>query len=220
MSLLKRIKVALNLSKKSIAEKVEFARIVISEMTGNANFGAVVPINPPLVDIGTVTDELEQAAIDAAGGGTEETAIMYEKEYAYNTKLTALGHYVEDVANENPETAESVVLSAGMEVKSHSDPLPNLPQPENLKGEYAKKVGGVKLSSDTVKGARVYCWIMSRTPNDPSSFMVKEDFTSITTKSEFEWTGLDSGKLYAFQVFVVGASGRSPLSDVMVHRAS
>jgi hypothetical protein len=220
MSLVKRIKVALNLSKKSISEKVEFARIVVSEMTGNANFGAVVPINPPLADIDTVTDELEQAAIDAAGGGTEETAIMYEKEYAYNTKLTTLGHYVEDVANQNPETAQSVVLSAGMEVKSPNEPIPNLPQPENLKGDYGSRAGEIDLSSDNVKGAKVYCWLISETPNDPDSFVMKGFFDSITTKSSYTWTGLNPGKLYAFKLFVVGTPGKSPISDVMVHRAA
>jgi hypothetical protein len=220
MSLVKIVKVALALSTKSVPEKIEFVRIVIKSMTGNTNFGAGIPIYPPLADITIAVDELEQAAIKANYGGVESTAVMYEKEFALNLQMTALGHYVENVANQNHETAESVVLSAGMEVKGPGEPQPALQQPENLRGAYGRKRGEILLRCRPVKGALIYIWLISETPNDPDSFVMMNNFANGTSKSKFTWSGLEPGKLYAFKVFVYGVPGRSPFSDVMVHRAA
>lgn len=217
---IKRKKVILLLDRKPIPTKIVFARNVVTDMTGNPNFGAGTPINPPLADVTTATDELEVAYIDAQNGGTEQTAIMYEKEFALDNLLIPLGHYVEDVANQTPEMAESIILSAGMEVKSSAAP-PGIPDmPENLNADYGEKEGEIKLDCDPVKGARCYVWLFSTTPDGSTPFKMKRDFASITTKSEYTWEDLDPGAPYSFKVFAVGAGGHSAISDVVIHRAA
>ena len=219
MSHVSKLKVALNLDRKKVLGKVEFGHHVVDEMTGNSNFGAVTPIYPPLADITTATDELETASQNAIEGTKEDTAILHEKEAIFDVKITALGNYVESIANEDAATAESVILSAGMDVKKQNEPIGELLQPQNLRGDYGSHAGEVDLKCDPVKGARAYLWLESDTPNNPASFRMKNIIESTTTKSEYTFSDLVSGKEYGFKVVAVGAAGLSPFSDVMIHRA-
>lgn len=215
----KKVKVALNLQEKSVPEKIQFGRHVVTKMTGNTNFPGA-EIDPPLSEVTTATDEVE-TAWDERKNVEEGTAVVHEKETVLDNKLTQLGHHVEDVANETPSTAKSVIQSAGMEVKADSEPVGDLPAPENMKADFGDEEGKMELDCDNVKGASAYLWNASPDPIAPdgSSWAMMGDFESITTASKFTWEDLIPGDKYHFKVAAVGAAGRGPWSDPATKRA-
>lgn len=221
MAHVKKVKVALNLAEMTIPQKIEKGRHIVTEMTGNSNFGGDAgTITPPLAEISTAVDELETAHDKAQGGGTAQTAIQHEKETVLDNKLTQLGHYVEDVANDNPETAESIALSAGMEVKHESESVGELAAPENFSAKNGANEGDMKLNCNKVDGASAYIWLACLDPIDPASWFMMEDHKSLSTASRFTWEGLTPGLKYHFKVAAIGAAGRGPWSDTASHWAT
>jgi hypothetical protein len=219
MTHVKKIKVAMNLDGLSVPKKIEKGRSIVTEMTGNPNFGgAAGPIKPPLAEITTAVDELEDAHVAAQTGGETETSIQHEKETVLDNKLTQLGHYVEDVANNDPVTAESVVLSAGMSVKKEGEPVGDLPAPENFKADYGSNDGEVDLDCDTVSGASWYIWLAS--PHGEDNWFLMGDFESVSNASKFTWEGLTPGVEYDFKVAAGGAAGRGAWSSPIPHRSA
>ncbi len=214
----KKFQVALKLDEKSVPEKIQFGRHVVTKMTGNPNFGAPLPPNPPLADVTTASDELE-TAWDNRKNVEEGTAIVHEKETAFDAVLTPLGHYVEDVANQTPATAKSIIQSAGMEVKAVSEPVGDLPAPENMKADFGDEEGKIELDSDNVKGASAYVWNVSPDPIAPGSWEMMGDFESLSTASKFTWEDLVPGDKYHFRGAAVGAAGRGAWSDPVTKRA-
>lgn len=105
-----KAKVSLKLSKLSGSEKIEKGRHIVTSMTGNSNFTTPVPT---LANVTVAINAYETAYNAAQGGGTVLTAYMHDKEVLLDNILTQLGHYVESSAN----GIESVILSAGMEIK-------------------------------------------------------------------------------------------------------
>ena len=218
MAHVKKVKVALNLNRLSVPEKVEKSRSIVVEMTGNGNFPNA-DIKPPLAEISTSTDELEVAHLAAKTGGEEQTAIQHEKETILDNKLTQLGHYVEDVANNDPANAKSIVLSAGMDVKDEGEPVGDLPAPENMQADFGDEEGKIELDSDSVKGASAYIWNVSPDPIAPGSWEMMGDFESVSTASRFTWEDLTPGAKYHFRGAAVGAAGRGAWSDPVTKRA-
>lgn len=215
---IKKFQVALKLDEKSVPEKIQFGRHVVTKMTGNPNFGGSTPINPPLADVSTATDELEEAW-DERKNVEEGTAVVHEKETAFDGVLTPLGHYVEDVANENPATAKSVIQSAGMEVKAESEPVGDLPAPENMKADFGEEEGSIELDCDKVKGAGYFIWLARDDNVTPETWFHLGDYESITTASKFTWPDLTPGNKYHFKVAAGGPNGRGPWSDPATRRA-
>ena len=216
----KKVQVKLELSTTPIPEKIEKSRSIVTEMTGNTNFGAPgLPINPPLADVTTGIDELETAHVAAQTGGETETATQHEKETVLDNLLTQLGHYVEDVANNNPATAKSVVLSAGMDVKKEAAPVGDLPAPQNMRADFGDEEGKMELDSDSVKGSNAFVWNVSADPITPDSWEMMGDFESLSTASKFTWEDLTPGDKYHFRNAAIGAAGRGAWSDVATRRA-
>ena len=213
----KKFQVALKLDENSVPEKIQFGRHVVTKMTGNTNFPDA-DITPPLADVTTAIDELEEAW-DERKNVEEGFAIVHEKETAFDKVLTPLGHYVEDVANENPSTAKSVIQSAGMEVKADSEPVGDLPAPENMKADFGDEEGKIELDSDSVKGASAYIWNVSADPIGPDTWEMMGDFESISTASKFTWEDLTPGDKFHFRGAAVGAAGRGAWSDPVTKRA-
>src|ERR1035438_1144543 len=112
---MKKTVVVLGLAGLSIPKKVEKARFIVTSMTGNANFNTP---NPALAIITANTASLETAQLAAKGGGVDDTANMHAMELVLDLSLKSLAAYVEGIANVNPMSAEAIILSAGMGVKS------------------------------------------------------------------------------------------------------
>lgn len=217
MAHVKKFQVALKLDEKPVPEKIQFGRHVETKMTGNTNFPDA-DIKPPLSEVTTVTDELE-GAWDERKNVEEGTAVVHEKETAFDKVLTPLGHYVEDVANETPSTARSVIQSAGMEVKAAAEPVGDLPAPENMKADFGDEEGKIELDCDKMNGADYFIWLARDDTVTTETWFHLDDYESITTASKFTWSDLVPGRKYHFKVAAGGPNGRGPWSDPATRRA-
>jgi len=220
-----KVKVTLNLSTQPVAVKILKGRHYVTSMTGNANF--TTP-NPTLASVTTAINALETAANNAVGGGTEQTAIMHEKETTVDNSLTQLGAYVEGIANNNPPTAASIVLSAGMDLKKPGVPIGAILPPQDLKGKFGTQAGQINLSCKKPVGARVIIWqkmtggaaLAAAPPAESFEPASNAEFPSgVTTSSKHIVTGLVSGTLYTFRAGAVGGANQSGWSDVVVQMA-
>lgn len=94
--------------------KLESTRFWITQLTGNANFPSPVPTAATMA---TGANQLEAAMLVAKGGGPDDTAVMRLKEEALDLLLRQFVAYVENTANANPNAAEAIILSAGLQVR-------------------------------------------------------------------------------------------------------
>lgn len=197
-----KVTVVLRLAKKTIPQKIETGRLIVTSMTGNANFPSPHPTLPVVT---TGINALETTHIAALNGGKDDTANMRITEAALNLALTSLGNYVESIANASPASAEAIVLSAGMDIKRMRAPLERGFRLE--RGEYE---GQIKLRTNYQPNSTV-SWAMTLTPADESSWQVIHS----STRSKHIVTGLNSGSRYYFRYSRVGSKGQEPWSNVL-----
>jgi len=184
-----KTKVSLGLSRKSVLELVGFAKHVVSNITGNAFFPSPTPA---LIRVSDAADALQTAYDHAQGAGPAQTAVMNQARLALETLLTALGHYVEDVANDpvNVNTGtDAIILSAGMDVKntfSRQKQVFTIRRDE-LPGSVILLAGSVRRGSHE--------WQYTLDSTNPGAW------TSVTSTTEAAVTipGLESGKRYWFR---------------------
>src|SRR6185369_6685864 len=118
----KKFKVSLNLKKKSVPEKIEFGRHVYDFML--LAIGTFTAPSPTLNDLKNSVDAMEKAFNNAADGGKLLTSRLHDKEAAFDTLITALGKYVDNIAR----GSETIIKSAGMDVKKDNPPIPSIAQ--------------------------------------------------------------------------------------------
>jgi hypothetical protein len=193
------VKLALN--RKSIPQKIEFGRLVESSMTLNPNFATP---NPTPAMLNLATDELEVAFNAAQVGGPLETATMYEKETAWDTLVTALGNYVDNIA----QGVQTIILSAGMETKRLSTPVGIPARVVNVAATSVNS-GELLVKWKSVYGARAYLGYIKVDGEDDSEYQLLIK----VTRAKATVTGLISGTKYVVVVEAVGAAGTGALSD-------
>lgn len=194
-----RFNVVLGLYKLSIPQKIEKVRFIVSSMTGNLNFPTP---NPSMATMTERVNFLESGYIAAQGGGRDETALMHLYEYEVDRRLITLGHYVEDTANNNVESAEAVILSAGMQFKR---------VPVHTAREFGVKntdmPGEVEMHTKFEKDAS-FMWQYTQTPDNAASWVL----AGVSIQATFVVSGLTSEKHYFFRVAVVDKDGQGPWS--------
>lgn len=190
----------LKLSSLSVPKKVEKARFIVQSMKGNAYFPSP---NPPLASVTDAALVLENAYLAAQGGGKDETSIMYDKEALLELNLIAVSHYVENIANNNNDDGRTVILSAGMEVKSQT---PRQKQVFTVKNS---KIPGKVLLTYFAFARAAYLW-------QYSANIAEDGWTDagITVKASTSISGLESEKRYFFRVAVVINNQMGPFSEV------
>jgi hypothetical protein len=198
----KKAVAVLSLSKLSVPQKIELARFIVLSMTGNANF--TTP-NPTLAVITANANSLETAHLAAQGGGKDETSSMYAKETALDISLTTLASYVQGIANANFLTAESVILSAGINTKKPASARPN-----GFRVSAGKNPGEVQIRTNSSNRA-TFIMEATVTPDDENSW---ETLYS-GTRSQFLAMDLNSGIRYYFRVAKTDKEGQGPWSTVL-----
>ncbi|HEY0030017.1 MAG TPA: fibronectin type III domain-containing protein [Bacteroidia bacterium] len=194
--------VALKLSKLSVPLKIDRGNYIVSSMTGNPSFPSPVP---SLATIKSNVVDLEAARVAALGGGVEDTSNMHDKADKLELSLKLLAAYVESIANENPDTAETVIQSAGMEVKvmtTHSSP--------EFKVSITENPGEVRLVTKHNRNS-TFIWQISTKPGEEGDWKQIDQ----TTRSRITVSKLDSGTRYYFRVARVDKSGIHPWSHVL-----
>jgi hypothetical protein len=205
MTKLPKVKIArsaLHLSRMSFVQKVQFARAVVIAMTGNIHFPTPLPV---LTQITSDANDLEVASNAAQTHAKGMHAIEVAKSKALQLSLQLLAHYVEGVANGDPNNAESIILSAGMQIKKQTNPGPRiLSAKSNNKGE-------VTLTNPAVRSAS-YRWEIATL--DPTIDANWKFFTE-DKKSKIVRTGLANSTMYHFRVYTLTKTGTSTASQVI-----
>jgi hypothetical protein len=196
----KRVKAGLG--SKTVLQKVELGRRLVTSCTGNANF--TTP-NPLLTDITDASDAAELAFNNAQNGGDSERAILEEKELKLDIILSAFASYVDSIA----KGSETVILSSGFRASKDPEPGGEPAQIVDLRAEMTKKKGEIKTRFKRVSKAAAYLLEISDTPED-AGFKLK----AIVTATRYMVTGLESLRSYWFRVRAVGRGGLlGPYSD-------
>jgi hypothetical protein len=194
--------VKLDLHRKTASAKVGFGRNIVTNMTANiATFATPLP---SLADVTDATDALETAYTEALDGGLSKTAAKNAAEDVFDTLLTALGNYVDSVAQGD----ETIILSSGMEVKRQPAPIGIPAQVTSFSAKTGTITGEIVLDWSKVYGAAIYLIYMKA--NDGDAFTLAGE----STKSKFTVTGLNSAQRYWFKAVAVGSAGAGPESDV------
>jgi hypothetical protein len=197
-----RKQIALRLWTLSVPEKIVKARFIVVSMDGNPNFPSP---NPPLAEITANVDKLEEAFLIVTGGRRGGASVVKDKELVLDVSLKFLAAYVEVIANSNLETAESMILSAGMSIK-----IQGIPRPKNFDVSITERPGEVKLITRYTPNA-VYTWQYTATPSKEESW----EEIGRTTKATIIKSDLQSGTRYHFRVGRVDRQGIHPWSNVL-----
>jgi hypothetical protein len=198
-------RIRLNLRNLSVPAKIAKGRQIVTAMTDNKNFANPTP---PLNDITTAVDGLEQAAAQVQSARAEvstRAATQDNAEVKLDQLLTQLAGYVESVAGKD----DTLITSVGMETKgSPSTPtLPNVPQA--LSAAAGDHDGELFLSWKPVPNAKSYVIEFSTDPAAANSWT----HAGIATSATKTISNLKSGTRYWFRVAAVGAGGQSGWSE-------
>jgi hypothetical protein len=195
-------KAVLLLDKKTVTQKILFARAIVIAMTGNAYFPAPTPA---LSVITRDANNLENASVAAqtrAKGTSAEMNVMVK---FLELSLRALANYVEFIANADSANAVAIIESAGMTVKRTSATQPR------VLAVVASGKGEVTLTCPTEKYGS-YKWEI--TTGDPMIEANWKFFVEVR-QSKTVQTGLLSATLYHFRQSTFGRNGLGPLSYVL-----
>jgi hypothetical protein len=173
-------------------------RVIVTRMTGNPHFPAPTP---PLSEVSANLDALEAKEELARTGGkgmAQERDVALRKAHGTMTMLKA---FVQRVANAEPEQAEAIVHSAGMNV---GKPRSRTKLPVNVK--HGDAPGRVVLDAKALPQPVQYRWQMS---TDQATWTDLPE--SFITKSTVE--GLTPATLYSFRLKTVTRKGPSEWSQ-------
>lgn len=201
-------KVKLELKKRTVAQKIDLAKTIVTKMTGNASY--VTP-NPALTLVTTAVTTLTTATaeVEVARKTLESKySALATAEGALEGLLTQLGNYVENVSNGD----EAKILSAGMDVRSSSSASTIPDKVASINATIGDNAGEIDLSWDKVLGAASY--VVETALSDMNPLEWKHMLVS--TRSKAEVAALKTGASYHIRVAAVGAAGQGPWSDPVV----
>jgi hypothetical protein len=176
-----------------VPDLIAFARRIVEAMTGNSWFPAPVP---PLASIQAAVDTLAAAEAD----GRSMTRGLKEKRNAARSELVGLLNrlkaYVQGIADENPETAASIIESAAMSVAAQSS------KAKPALAVYPGQVSGtVRLVAKAAAKAASYEWQMSLDGGDTWTDLPK------TLQARTTVSGLVPGKTVWLRMRATTRSG-------------
>lgn len=197
---MKSIKVGLD--GLSALDKVAKALYIEGKMGANPAFPTP---QPPIADITTARQLLEQRIAEALNGGKDATFKKHQAEEALDELLVQEAGYVVSIAGGD----EALILSAGFEVRKPASPIGELKAPTNLRADLTDQQGEIKVMWDRVTGSHEN--EVQRCDTDPSTGEWK--LLGMTTRSTYYDNGLESGSVHWYRVRARGTAGDSPFSD-------
>jgi len=186
-------------------EVVERGRAHVTAMTGNPVYTTPTP---PLADITTACDKLEEAEITVTtNGGKQDYIIRNQRLEELKELIKELAGYVQAVSQGDEEK----ISSAAFETRKLPEPSGVLPAPGNLRVRITTLPGELSLRWGGVADRRIYQVQINN--GDP---LVEANWTLLImlSKNFHTATGLISHKSYSFRVCAVGAEGVGPWSDI------
>lgn len=203
----KKAQPKLDLKSKSVPQKIQFARQIVTDVTAAPAFASLAASLPTIT---TAAADLEKSYNDAKVASDiakAKTAIMNDKETALNLQLTNIGHSVEIIAKGDA----TIIKAAGFEVRGEAvaTALKTDTKPTALYATVGDSDGEIDLHWDSVKGARSYEVQMCADPLTAAGWVHALN----CTKSQCSITKLKSMSKTWFRVSAVLASDQGPWSD-------
>ena len=185
----------------SPTKKIELARFIVTQVVGNPNFPSPTP---SLATLATAANNAEAALLAAKRGSANDKATLRTKIAELNLVLSEFGDYVKNHANTNPNTAEAVILSAGLQVRkkaTHTTP--------DFSAMLTGKPREVKLQHKAVTPGSYEFQICTDLTNEANWVTF-----AVGTLSRVVKGGLAPNTRYYFRARVIGRDGYSAWSEV------
>ena len=190
-----------------VADKIQFARQIVTQMTGNANFGSPVPTLGSLTAAANALESAYNAAQTAMAQARAAISVQDDAAAALDLLLMQEGNYVENASGGD----RSKIESSGFAVRNlGSAPIGDLPAPSNVDVTPNENAGTVNMRWRRVRGA--YSYVVQKAVDAPS---LEWNTVADCTKSKVAVNTMVSGTKYWFRVAAVGAAGRSAWSDAI-----
>lgn len=178
---------------------------IVGKMTGNGTFPTP---NPPLVDIKDYCDTLLEriAEQDTAWLAYHEKVVQVQelRDKVVNA-LELEANYVASIAL----GSESVIASAGMDVRQKPVPIGILPAPHGVEANTGSSDGEIIVTWERVKGAKAYVVEMCYDLSDAANWT---HYASLTPNKCYI-TGLESGTRIYVRVTAINKLGQGGYSD-------
>lgn len=192
-------------AKMSDPDKIQFARQIVTQMTGNTNF--TTP-DPGLASITTAADALETAYNDAQTAQAQAraaTSTQQDASDALDLLLSQEGNYVENASGGD----QAIIESSGFNVRNvPAGPIGDLPAPADVDITPNENAGTVNMRWEKVRGA--YSYIVEKAVDAPT---LSWSTALNCTKTRVVVNTMASGTKYWFRVAGVGAAGQGAWSD-------
>ena len=197
-------KVRLDLKNKTPEEKSAFANTHHTAFAGSTFAANAVPTQ---AELATAKAELDAAVIevDAARAALKnKMEVRDQKEATLSDILARRAKYAEAVS-----AGDAALLTAwGFTLATDPTPIGPLPMPQALVADASAKTGTIDLSWKSVRGASVYVVECS-----PQVLPRVWQQVKISSRPDYEATGLTTGQVDVFRVAAVGTEGHGPWSD-------
>lgn len=176
----------LNLKKLTELERIAKAREIINKMEGNAWFPDP---NPSLADLEAQADTTQTAYDNSRDAGSAATATFHNELDELERLMLKQVNYVEDVANDNEDEGDEIILSAGMEFRDQG--AINI---QDFSVKNAKVKGSVDARIKAQKPRTIYLWDVREVGETEwtrvkVTVQARYTFTGLTSKEEYEFRG-------------------------------
>jgi hypothetical protein len=194
--------IRIGLRNMSDVKKVEFARGLIRQMSGNSNFATA---NPALACLTAAISELETAYNEAQLArrlARTKTQMRKAASVALDAMVKQVARFVEIAAAGDSKK----LTTSGFEVRGAKAPIGQLTRPENLTVDADGTPGDLRLRWKHVRGASTYLIQRSSDPHTTESWMQ----VAVSTRARLILAGQTRGTRFWFRVCAVGAAGMGP----------
>jgi len=197
--------VAVGTSSLPVPDKIQYARQIVLDMTGNANFTTPAPTLASITTAATALETAYNAAQTARQLAKSATSTQDAKSAALDLLLSQEANYVENTSGGD----QAKIESAGFSVKAPPTPIGPLTAPAALVVSPSQSAGTANLKWKGVRGSNSYTIQRATDPNVDASWIQAD----VATKSKATVNTMTSGTKYWFRVAAVGAAGLGPWSD-------
>jgi hypothetical protein len=203
--------IKLDLQGKTVPQKIQFLRDIVTQMTGNANY----PTPSPALTVITAKANALETALGAQQTAQQAaktaTTTLETKEGEADAAVNSLSNYVWETSGGD----EAKIQTAGMSLRAPRTPTTSLPAPQGLAATAGDEEGELDLVWDPVPKSKGYEVQTSPDPVTGSSW----EYAETSTASKTSLTGLPSGSKIWVRVRALGPKKiKSPWSDPAVKR--
>jgi hypothetical protein len=204
---MKIIQTKLDFIQLSPITKVVFYRNVITKFTGNPRFSTP---DVSMLEASAAVDALEKAILAASDGGRTRISEMHDQEKLTDALFRNLAAYVDRIAAGD----ESTILSSGF----HESKQPTYTPKAILTMLDGTHSGSVIFKGKAIPRAGAYHFQMCK-----GAIPLTEDgwvLCGVSTRAEFELSGLDVMCLYYFRIAAITPEGltdySAPVAKIVV----